>query len=63
MTDERLEEAERLLVMAREALRLTREYVGEKLLPNIEGWSHYDATVAIAAFLDSEPAAVEVIDA
>ena len=45
MTDERLEEAERLLVMAREALRLTREYVGEELLPDIEGWSHSDPTV------------------
>lgn len=26
-----------------EALRLTREYVGEDTLPNVEGWSHYDA--------------------
>ncbi len=28
-----------------EALRLTREYVGEDLLPPLEGWSWYDATV------------------
>ena len=63
MTDERLEEAERLLVMAREALRLTREYVGEELLPDIEGWSHYDATVVIDAFLDSEAASVEAAEA
>ncbi len=52
----RLEEAEHLLAKAREALRLTREYVGEERLPNIEGWSHYDATVAIDAFLDPESA-------
>ncbi len=28
-----------------EALRLTREYVGEEMLPALEGWSWYDATV------------------
>jgi len=28
-----------------EALRLTREYVGEEMLPPLEGWSWYDATV------------------
>jgi hypothetical protein len=60
MVSERLEEAERLLIKAREALRLTREYVGEGLLPNIEGWSHYDATIAIDVFLAPEPVAVEV---
>jgi hypothetical protein len=26
-----------------QAIRLTREYVGEELLPPIEGWSWYDA--------------------
>lgn len=31
-------------VFALEAIRLTREYVGEETLPNIEGWSHYDAS-------------------
>ncbi len=29
-----------------EAFRLTREYLGEDLLPEIEGWAHYDAVVA-----------------
>ena len=29
-----------------EAFRLTREYLGEDVLPNIEGWAHYDAVVA-----------------
>lgn len=29
-----------------EAFRLTREYVGAETLPNIKGWSHYDAVVA-----------------
>lgn len=36
-------------IEAREAIRLTREYVGEKLLPNIEGWSHYDADRTLEA--------------
>jgi hypothetical protein len=40
-----------LLWQAREALRYTREYVGEDTLPAIEGWSWYDATVAIDRFL------------
>jgi hypothetical protein len=42
---------EALLWQAREALRYTREYVGEDTLPAIEGWSWYDATVAIDRFL------------
>ena len=33
--------------IALEAFRLTREYVGEELLPAIPGWSWYDATVAL----------------
>jgi hypothetical protein len=48
-----LEEAMALLRQTREALRLTREYVGEKVLPAIEGWSWYDATVAVDAWLAS----------
>ena len=50
--EERLVEAERLLVMAREALHHTQEYCGDRMLPNLEGWSHYDARIAIDAFLD-----------
>lgn len=37
-----------------EAVRLTREYVGEEVLPEIEGWSWYDwiqkAEAALARF-------------
>jgi hypothetical protein len=40
-----------------EALRLTREYVGEDLLPAVEGWSWYDALRRWApAYLDDKPA-------
>ena len=47
-----------LLVMAREALLHTQEYVGAEMLPDLEGWSHWDARVAIDAFLDEpEPEA------
>lgn len=30
----------------REAIRLTREYVGEAMLPAVEGWDWYDAIKA-----------------
>ncbi len=51
-TEERLAEAERLLAQAREALRFTREYVGEGLLYAGKGWEWYDTTVVITTFLD-----------
>ncbi len=38
-------------IQAQEALRLTREYVGAKVLPAIPGWSWYDATVALEAII------------
>lgn len=43
-----LETAARMGVEARvteleEALRFTQEYIGDKLLPRIRGWSWYDA--------------------
>lgn len=38
---------------AREAIRLTREYVGEELLPNLPGWSHFDADQALEAAIQS----------
>ena len=38
-----------------EAMRLTREYVGEKMLPNIKGWSHYDWTEKAKAFTEAQP--------
>ena len=34
-----------------EAFRLTREYVGEGLLPALPGWSWYDADEALQAAL------------
>ena len=44
-----------LLLQAREALRLTREYVAPKVeLPAVPGWAWYDATVVIDAALDRE---------
>jgi hypothetical protein len=42
-----LEELKALLVQAVEAIRLTREYVGEQMLPMVPGWSWYDAVTAI----------------
>lgn len=35
-----------------EALRLTREYVGEERLPALEGWSWYDATLNAEELLE-----------
>jgi hypothetical protein len=41
---------------ALEAFRLTREYVGERTLPAIEGWSWFDATVVLQkAIADAKP--------
>jgi hypothetical protein len=40
---QRAEQAEAALAELAQALRLTREYVGEDLLPAVEGWSWYDA--------------------
>jgi hypothetical protein len=51
--NEQLREA---LAQAREALRLTREYVGEDVLPALPGWSWHDATVKIDELLGA-PAA------
>lgn len=43
-----------------EAIRLTREYVGEALLPPMPGWAWYDATEAINDLLERiDGAAVE----
>ncbi len=39
------------LLICIDAFRLTREYVGEDLLPNIAGWSHFDAVVQARAAL------------
>ena len=54
--EERVQSLEAALRECIEAFRLTREYVGGDLLPNVEGWSHYDAvTVARAALSPQEP--------
>lgn len=45
-----------------EAFRLTREYVGEKMLPNIEGWSHYDWVQKAELFVNAkEPDTADAI--
>ena len=41
-----------LISEAREAIRLTREYVGEDLLPALPGWSWFDVTQKINDFID-----------
>lgn len=51
-----------LLRQAIEALRLTREYVGEDLLPALPGWSWFDATEAAAPFLAVESPRPESVD-
>lgn len=47
--EERVRAAESMALRLAEALRLTREYVGEEALPAIEGWSWYDALEAYKA--------------
>jgi hypothetical protein len=42
---------EALVAEGIEAVRLTREYVGEEVLPEIEGWSWYDWTQKAKAAL------------
>lgn len=46
-----VEEARDVAKQAIEAFRLTQEYVTPKVLPDIEGWSHYDAKGALEEFL------------
>lgn len=38
------------VTMLREAIRLTREYVGEPMLPALEGWTWFDAIKATGGF-------------
>ena len=37
-----------------EEIRMTREYVGEHVLPNLPGWSHYEATQRLRAAIAAE---------
>lgn len=45
------DDARDLLVLAREAFRISREYVGEDTLPAIPGWTWYEIDCAIADLL------------
>jgi len=42
------------LARAHTALRLTQEYLGNRALPNIAGWSHFDERVRIEKLLGDE---------
>lgn len=53
-----IEEREQMMAClynAREALRLTHEYVGEAVLPATPGWSWFDAIEAIDTVLGAKP--------
>jgi hypothetical protein len=41
--DEEVQQLRAAVAELAQAIRLTREYVGEELLPPVEGWSWYDA--------------------
>ena len=41
-----------------EAIRLTREYVGEGLLPPIKGWSWYDAVLELTDIISDTEATI-----
>ena len=51
---ERLEEAEGALSLALRAICLTRDYVGEDLLPPIDGWEWYEAGKKIAEIIPKD---------
>ena len=53
MTDE-ISERDALLSGALKALCLTRDYVGEKILPAIDGWEWYESGKAIAEALPGD---------
>ena len=50
---------EQLLSKALKALCLTRDYVGEDLLPAIKGWEWYDAGIAIAKQIPNDEWAMQ----
>ena len=52
--NDRCDKMEALVAEGIEAIRLTREYVGEEMLPEIEGWSWYDWTQKAKAALQSD---------
>jgi len=55
LTEARVAELEGALAEGIEAFRLTREYVGESLLPRIEGWSWFDWCEKAAALIEGSP--------
>ena len=48
----RAEELEAVLRRTLEGIRLTREYVGEHVLPPVEGWEWFDSVTSICKVLD-----------
>lgn len=52
---DRVAELEQVLGQCLVAFDLTRQYVGYEVLPMIDGWSHYDAVVAIHRVLGYPP--------
>lgn len=57
---ERRDAAEAMAARLAEALRLTCEYVGTRLLPDVPGWSHHDALAAYRAHLDGHGRMLDV---
>ena len=55
---ESLERAEAMAATLAEALRLTQEYLGDAVLPRIEGWSWYDAMCEYERFLSGSRSSV-----
>jgi hypothetical protein len=53
--DEEAQKSHALIKQLCEAIRLTREYVGEATLPPIVGWSWFDALVAAGRLTDDAP--------
>ena len=51
----KLAAAETQVEELREAIRLTREYVGPDVLPAVAGWSWYDAMLATGGWDERDP--------
>ncbi len=49
-----LVENEKVLSLALRALCLTRDYVGERLLPAVDGWEWYEAAKAISVIIPED---------
>ncbi|KKM65387.1 hypothetical protein LCGC14_1491870 [marine sediment metagenome] len=53
--DGKVEELRKACKAALDGFHFTREYVGEEMLPAIEGWSWYDAVTKLEAALKETP--------